>query len=177
MIEEPEVGTLVIASAGAGTQVDHVIALRDRTDKNVAFFLTASREDKVLARLKSANIPIFYSPQKLASGLKSLIDYHAWREHRLAAGAASAPPLTAEQQTVLERLRAPGRSTLSEKESKQIIAGWGISGTREIACRVRRRGRRGGAQARLSGCAQDRFAGHPSQDRGRRRAPGAARCR
>ena len=55
--------------------------LRNRTDKVVAFFWTASRADQgTLARLKSANVPIFYSPEKLASGLKSLIDYHAWRD-------------------------------------------------------------------------------------------------
>ena len=134
LIEEPEVGTLVIASAGAGNQVEQVIALRDRSRKNVAFFWTASRSDKTsLDKLKAASVPIFYSPEKLASGLKSLIDYHAWREHRLSADVASAPALTAEQQALLERLRAAGRSTLSEKESKQLIAGWGIPGTREIA--------------------------------------------
>ena len=86
MIEEPDVGTLVVASAGMGKQVEQVIALRDRTDKNVAFFWTASRLDKgPLAELKSANIPIFYTPDKLARGLKSLLDYHDWRDRRLAA--------------------------------------------------------------------------------------------
>ncbi len=133
MINEPEVGTLVIASAGAGNQVDHVISLRDRTDKGVVFFWTASRGDKAgLAKLKSANIPIFYSPEELARGLKSLIDYHAWRDRRLAGGAATTPPLTAAQQQTLDRLRAPGRAALSESESKEVLAAWGIAGTREI---------------------------------------------
>lgn len=134
LINEPEVGTLVIASAGADNQVDHVINLRDRTDKNIAFFWTASRGDKTaLAKLKSANIPIFYSPEKLARGLVSLIDYHAWRDHRLAGSSATAPPLTVEQEQTLERLRTLGRSTLSERQSKQVIAAWGIPGTRELS--------------------------------------------
>ncbi len=133
MIEEPGVGTLVIASAGQGNQIDQVISLRDRSDKNVAFFWTASREDKgPLAKLKSANIPIFYTPDKLARGLKSLLDYHAWRDHRLAADTAAAPALTTEQEQMIARLRAHGRTTLSESESKQVIAGWGIPGTREL---------------------------------------------
>lgn len=133
MIDEPEVGTLVIASAGAGNQVDHVISLRDRTEKNVAFFWTASRGDKgPLAKLKSANIPIFYSPDKLARGLKNLVDYHAWRDHRLADGFPTAPALTAEQGQALAQLRALGRPTLSERESKQVIAAWGIPGTQEV---------------------------------------------
>jgi len=132
MINEPEVGTLVVASAGAGSQVEHVISQRDRTDKGVVFFWTASRGDNTaLAKLKSANIPIFYSPEKLARGLQSLIGYHAWRDRRLAGGAATIPPLTAAQEQTLARLRAPGRSTLSESASKQAIAAWGIAGTRE----------------------------------------------
>jgi len=132
MINEPEVGTLVVASAGAGDQIEHVISQRDRTDKGVVFFWTASRGDKTaLARLKSANIPIFYSPEKLARGLQSLIGYHAWRDRRLAGGAAANPPLTAAQEQTLARLRAHGHSALSESESKQAIAAWGIAGTRE----------------------------------------------
>jgi acetyltransferase len=133
MIAEPEVGTLVIASAGAGDQVEHVIALRGRTDKNVVFFWTASRGDKAtLPRLKSSNIPIFYSPQALAAGLKTLIGYHAWRDHRVESGAAKAPPLTAEQESALTTLRAHRQPALSERESKQLISAWGVPASREL---------------------------------------------
>ena len=136
MIEEPGVGTLVIASAGQGDQVEQILSLRDRTDKNIAFFWTASREDKgPLAKLKSANIPIFYTPDKLARGLKCFIDYHAWRDHQLATGAAGAPALTSEQEQTIARLRAHGRTALSESESKQVIAAWGIPVTRELPAR------------------------------------------
>ncbi len=131
MIEEPQVGTLVVASAGAGNQVEQVIALRDRTDKNVAFFFTASRNDKVLAGLKQADIPIFYSPEKLASGLKRLIDYHAWRETYLATGRAQACALTGDQIAAVQALSGLGRSALSESESKQLIAAWGVPASRE----------------------------------------------
>jgi acetyltransferase len=128
LIEEPEVGTLVIASAGAGNQVDQVIELRDRTDKNVAFMWTATRADKnTLPKLKSANIPIFYSPASLARGLRSVRDYHDVRERRLArtrSGMAS----EADRQRALSKLAAhsgaPG--VLSEKISKAIVADWGI---------------------------------------------------
>ena len=129
MIEEPEVGTLVVASAGAGNQPEHVIALRDRSDKNVAFFHTASRNDKALEKLKNANVPIFYSPEKLARGLKFLIDYHEWRDGR--AARAAAPAISGGQQAALARVR--GRTALSESESKQLVDAWGIPVTREIA--------------------------------------------
>lgn len=132
MIDEPEVGTLVIASAGAGNQVEQVIRMRDSTEKNVAFFWTASRTDKGnLETLKRANIPIFYSPEKLASGLRSLIDYHAWRDARLAGGAAQAPALSADQKSTIDTLQSAGRAALSERESKQVIAAWGVAGARE----------------------------------------------
>jgi acetyltransferase len=133
MIEEPEVGTLVIASAGAGNQVEQVVSLRDRTDKNVAFFWTGSRTDKgALQKLKSANIPIFYTPDKLARGLRNLLDYHEWRDHRLAEGFARAPAMTEGQQLALARLRSVGRTTLSESESKRVIAAWAVPGTTEL---------------------------------------------
>jgi acetate---CoA ligase (ADP-forming) len=148
MIEEPEVGTLVIASAGAGNQVDQVIALRDRTDKNVAFFFTASRNDKILAKLKSANIPIFYSPEKLASGLRNLVQYHAWRDRYLAAAAAKTPALDAKQNQALEHARSLGRATLSERESKELIAAWGVPVTGEIS--VQSEGGAAEAAAKLS---------------------------
>jgi len=134
MIEEPEVGTLVIASAGAGNQVDHVIDLRNRTDKNVAFFWTASRADAgSLSKLKESGIPIFYSPEKLARGLKSLADYHAWRERRAAGAEAPVPPRTPEQATAVGQLRALRRPALAESESKRLIAAWGVPLPREIA--------------------------------------------
>jgi acetyltransferase len=133
MIEEPEVGTLVIASAGAGTQIADVIALRKRTDKNMAFFWTASRIEKgTLTTLKESGIPIFYTPDKLARGLKALQDYHAWRDRHVAAGPATVPALTQVQEHAVARLRASPRATLSEKESKLLIAEWGIPVTREL---------------------------------------------
>jgi len=133
MIDEPEVGTLVVASAGAGNQVDQVIALRDATDKNVAFFWTASRQDKgALDKLKAAHIPIFYTPAKLAGGLRKLIDYHVWQDRRKAAGSAQTPALTPAQQRAIDAVRALGRSALSENESKNLLAAWGIAATREV---------------------------------------------
>jgi len=133
MIGEPTVGTLVIASAGAGNQVEQVIAQRDASDKGVVFFWTASRGDKTtLPKLKASNIPIFYSPEKLARGLKFMIDYHAWRDSRTTSGAAKIAAPDAAQKKMLQQLGTLGRTTLSESESKQTIAAWGISAPREI---------------------------------------------
>jgi acetyltransferase len=133
MIDEPDVGTLVVASAGAGNQIEQVVELRDSHPKNVAYFWTASRTDKgPLSKLKAAKIPIFYTPAKLAGGLRSLLDYHARREARIAAGKTQVAAPTADQQRAIDRIQALGRSTLSESESKQVLAAWGIAGTREV---------------------------------------------
>ena len=134
LIGEPGVGTLVIASAGAGNQVDQVMALNARTDKNVAFFWTSGRGDQTsLPKLKGAKIPIFYSPEKLARGLKALADYHAWRDGRATRAPGATPALTAVQEQAIAGLRALGRTSLSESEAKQVIAAWGIAGPREIS--------------------------------------------
>jgi acetate---CoA ligase (ADP-forming) len=136
LIEEPEVGTLVIASAGAGNQVDQVVELQRRTEKNIAFMWTTSRTDTAtLPKLKSSDVPIFYSPVSLARGLRSLVDYHAWRERYLSRTRPTAPALSADQERVLSQLRSRGaeRAMLSEKEAKQIVAAWGVPVARELA--------------------------------------------
>ncbi len=99
----------------------------------MAFLWTGSRSDTAgLGKLKRANIPVFYTPDTLARGLRRLLDYHAWRDRRLADGFAEAPTLSAEQHQAIARLRAAGRTTLSESESKQLIAAWGVDVTREV---------------------------------------------
>jgi acetyltransferase len=84
-----------------------------------------------LPRLKEAHIPIFYLPASLASGLRHLLDYHVWRDQRLVEGFGQAPPITAPQQQTLRRLRGLGRRVLSESESKDLIAAWGVPVTQE----------------------------------------------
>jgi len=133
MINEPQMGTLVVASAGSDAQAEQVIGLRDRSDKGIVFLWTGSLGATAgLARLKSANIPLFYAPDTLARGLKNRLDYHAWREHRLEDGFGTAPALTAAQEQTVARLQNLGRATLSESESKQLIAAWGVPVTREV---------------------------------------------
>ena len=90
MINDPRMGTLVVASAGADAQAEQVVAQRDRTEKGVVFLWTGSRDATAgLARLRHARIPIFFTPDKLARGLQSRLAYHSWRERRLADGFAA----------------------------------------------------------------------------------------
>jgi acyl-CoA synthetase (NDP forming) len=133
MINETQVGTMVVASAGADSQAEQVISLRDRSAKGIVFLWTGSLGATAgLAKLKSANIPMFYAPDTLARGLKHRLDYHTWRDCRLADGFGSAPALNAEQERTVARLRGLGRVTLSESESKHLIAAWGIPVTQEM---------------------------------------------
>jgi len=135
MINDPGMGTLVVASAGADAQAQQVISQRDRTDKGVVFLWTGSRDAKAgLAQLKHARIPIFYTPDKLARGLQSRLAYHTWRERRLADGFATAPPRTPPQDAAIAQALGLGRPALSESESKQLLAAWGVRSARE--CRV-----------------------------------------
>src|SRR5438105_9765025 len=132
MINDPRMGTLVVASAGADTQAQQVISQRARTDKGVLFLWTGSRDAKTgLPELKKARIPIFYTPDKLARGLQSRLAYHTWRERHLADGFATAPPRTAAQDAAIAQGLRLGRPTLSESESKQLLAAWGVGSARE----------------------------------------------
>jgi acetyltransferase len=170
MINDPRMGTLVVASAGADTQAQQVISRRDRTDKGVVFLWPGSRDTKAgLAQLKGARIPIFYTPDKLARGLLSRLAYHTWRARRLIDSFSAAPPRTAMQDQAITRALGLGRPTLSESESKQLLAAWGVTSAREH--------RANSAETAVTAAerlgfpvSQGRLAGYPAQDRGRSRS-------
>src|SRR5205814_8763047 len=131
MVNDPRMGTLVVASAGADAQAQQVISQRDRTDKGVVFLWTGSRDAKAgLAQLRHARIPIFYTPDKLARGLQSRLAYHTWRERRLADGFATAPSRTAPQDAAIAQALGRGRPALAESASKPLLAGWRVGGAR-----------------------------------------------
>ena len=144
MIGGPEVGAMVVASAGGDDQAEQVIAQRDRAlsddlggPKGVVFLWTGSRTATAgLKKLKEAMVPVFYTPNRLAAALRSYLEYNAWRDRRAAAAGdvfPAAPQMDPEQHQALDRLLsgADGRG-LSEHESKQLIAAWGIPVNREV---------------------------------------------
>ena len=132
MINEPEVGNLVVASAGGDAQAEQVIAQRDSSDKGVAFLWTGTRgATDCLGKLKAANIPVFYVPDKLALGLKTVLGYHEWRDTRLTYGFGKTDEMNKSQEAQLRQLKALNRPTLTEFESKQLISAWGVPTTKE----------------------------------------------
>ncbi len=131
MADDPNVGTLVVASAGADPQATQVIAQRDGSNKPVAFLWTGTRgAESGLPMLREAGIPVFYVPDKLAAGIRYLNDYHDWRERRLDRGFGAAQPLTPEQETAAAGLAGAG-GALSEFDSKRLVAAFGVPITRE----------------------------------------------
>lgn len=132
MSEQPHIGTLVVASAGADPQAEQVIAQRDKSDRGLAFLWTGTRSATAgLPKLKAAQIPVFYVPDKLAFGVCALLNYHQWRDRRQAAGFGRAAAMTPSQEQAAAALAARGRVAFSEHESKELIAAWGIPITRE----------------------------------------------
>lgn len=132
MSEQPHIGTLVVASAGADPQAEQVIAQRDKSGRGLAFLWTGTRSATAgLPKLKAAQIPVFYVPDKLAFGVRALLNYHQWRDRRQAAGFGRAAAMTPSQEQAAAALAARGRVAFSEHESKELIAAWGIPITRE----------------------------------------------
>ncbi len=133
MLDQPDIGTLVIASAGAAKQAQHVVDLRRSSDKCIAFLWVGSRSDsEALAQLKGAAIPVFYSPETMARALKAMLDYHRWRERHMAAGEARPEPINGKQAQIRERLRSAMGTRLTEFESKRVIAAWNVPIAREL---------------------------------------------
>ena len=131
MAEGDQVGTLVVASAGADAQAAQVIAQRDGSNKPVAFLWTGTRgADSGLPMLRRAGIPVFYVPDKLAAGIRYLNDYHEWRDRRLGRGFASVEPMTTEQINAVADI-SDRSGTLSETDSKRLISAFSVPVTRE----------------------------------------------
>ena len=132
MLEGPEVGMLAIASAGGDSQAQQVIAMRDATDKPLAFLWTGSlTATDGLNKLKEAKIPVFLSPDRLARGLRGKINSQRWRERCREAGRAPLPPLTVQQREALQALNGKERRALTEHEARRLLAHWAVTGVRE----------------------------------------------
>ncbi|GIT70122.1 MAG: hypothetical protein Ct9H300mP27_12260 [Chloroflexota bacterium] len=137
MSNQPNIGSLVVASAGADDQATQVIAHRDdiqKQGKGVAFLWTGTRGATAgLQKLKEANVPVFYVPDKLPSRSK----YVTKILHM--AGDTFEPPIsnqhTDKYKTIqtLAELKPPTSdiSALSEHQSKQLIKAWDIPITNE----------------------------------------------
>ena len=108
MINEPEVGTLVVASSASDDQARHVIDIRDRHDKLVTFLYTGNElgASTGLDRLKDAGVPVFHSPENLASALRQFHDYHSWRQARRGSDFGSAQAMSDDQIACAEALKA-----------------------------------------------------------------------
>ncbi len=133
MSEQPQIGTLVVASAGSDTQAEQVIAQRDSSERGLAFLWTGTRSATAgLSKLKEARIPIFYVPDKLALGLKTLLGYHQWRNNRKSAGFGTYHKITEEQSKLVDGFKKIEGAAFSESKSKELISAWGIPITREI---------------------------------------------
>ena len=133
MANDPAMGTLVVASSGGDAQAEQVIAQRD-LDKEMAlaFLWTGSRRESAgLDMLKKARIPVFYTPNRLATGIRSLLDYHIWLGRRGQAGFPAILSITTEQQTVTNELAVKSGVALSEHQSKHLLAEWGVPVTTE----------------------------------------------
>ncbi len=133
MANDPAMGTLVVASSGGDSQATQVIAQRDLAKAMpLAFLWTGSRQETAgLDMLKKASIPVFYTPNRLASGIRSLIDYHDWLGHRGTSGFPETTAINAEQQAAATKLAATSGIALSEHHSKGLIGKWGVPITRE----------------------------------------------
>ncbi|MCY4653538.1 MAG: acetate--CoA ligase family protein, partial [Dehalococcoidia bacterium] len=133
MIAEPDVGSLLVASSASEDQARHIINVRDRHDKLVAFLYTGNElgASTGLELLKDARVPVFHSPQNLASAMRQLHDYYDWRDSRVETGFAALTEMSPEQRATLAGLRSSDRTALTEHEAKWVLDKWGIPTTEE----------------------------------------------
>ena len=133
MISEPNVGALLVASSAGEEQAKHIIETRNRHDKLVAFLYTGNElgASNGLDLLKDSAVPVFHSPQNLASAIRQLHDYYDWRDGRSQSGFAALPDMSSEQRAALAGLKSSKRAALTEREAKWVLKQWGIPSTLE----------------------------------------------
>ena len=121
MIDDPRMGTLVVASAGRIPKLSRSSASAIGPARVWRSCGPEAAHKAGLPQLKHARIPIFDTPEKLARGLASRLAYHTWREHRLADGFATAPSRTAPQDEAIAQALALGRSeTPAVREQRAV---------------------------------------------------------
>ena len=139
MINEPEVGTLVVASGLGDAQARQVIELREHTRKAVAFLWTGSQTAADgLDLLKESNVPLFYRPEGLARGLRGLLEFHRRRGSYLTDGPPQTEPMSREQVDEVGVMSSLGRQALTEYEAKLLISRWGIPTVEEARATSRK---------------------------------------
>ena len=133
MITEPGVGTLVVASSGSDEQAQHVVDIRNRHDKLVTFLYTGNElgASTGLDHLKDEGVPVFNSPENLASALSQFNNYHAWRSRGGRVGSPDVDPMSDAQRACADALTASQGLAVSEHRAKQLIHKWGVPITRE----------------------------------------------
>jgi acetyltransferase len=131
LISEPEVGALVVASSASDEQAQHVIDVASRHEKPIAYLHTGNElgAPTGLDTLKGAGIPVFYSPENLASAFRKLHDYHYWREQTLNIGFGTAPIMSEAQLEITDELRKFDRIELTDCEAKRVLSNWGVATT------------------------------------------------
>ncbi len=127
MIDDPRMGTLIVASSGAEAQARQVISQRDGTDKGggVPCGREAGDAKAGLEMLKSARIPVFYTPDKVGPwpAEPRLAYLIRWRERRLADGFAAASSRTAAQDEAIAFGAWFGRGPTLSGVRKQAAVG------------------------------------------------------
>ena len=129
LISQPQVSALVVASSASDEQVQHVVDVADRHDKTVAYLHTGNElgAPTGVDALKRARIPVFYSPENLASAFRKLHDYHDWRLRTLDGGFGAAQVMSGPQRSIAHELRTLGSRTLTADEAKRVLGGWGVA--------------------------------------------------
>lgn len=128
LISQPKVGALVVASSASDEQAQHVVDVAGRHDKTVAYLHTGNElgAPTGVDTLKRSRIPVFYSPENLASAFRKLYDYHDWREHRLEGGFAAAAAMSESQNKIAGRLRDAEGGTLKGPDARGVLEAWGV---------------------------------------------------
>ena len=163
-------------ASSSGARAPTIVETAARTDRPLAVVWMNEWYQGPGSELLDADpkVCMFRSADRCFATLRAWFDWHERRDRTGSAGyAAIAAVRRAGGARDLLRSDAAAARRSSETDSKRILACYGIAIPQEILARDPEHAALGGRPDRRTGGDQDRIAGYPAQDRGRRCQAGA----
>jgi acyl-CoA synthetase (NDP forming) len=143
ILADPNVDVLVVPVAGwypptSDVLAADVVAAAQRTDKTVCVIWNSPVADEPSYRevLLGANIPVFRSYRNCIMALSAYFEYNDHLDRLAAVPALAVPSRRSRPAIAARRLVHQRTGTLSERDSKEILAAYRITTSRDVFCQT-----------------------------------------
>lgn len=120
-----------------GPVIEEIFSLPRRYKKPLLVSTFLDRDDDYTAAFMDHDIPVFFSPEKVAQALAVLYKYKKIKERRRN-GESKMPSVDAGAAEIIRAARKRKQKALDEHAAKQVLAAYGVPVTDEVLVRTER---------------------------------------